>query len=657
MFLCTGIITAVWFSPGTVFTVTAVAVIAALVITDLRIFRSRNNFLSGIALSAAFFLSGMLLYSTREKRISSLENERSVFLCTLSDYPLEKENSTMLKVRLVCRVYKDSCSSLTGSMVIYSRKDSSLMTYLPGDRLIIRCTPLPIRNRKNPYEFNYRLYMENQGIRYYAFTGKGDITFVCSPHKKSLICRSLIIRQGIIDMYREMGITGKRLAVVAAITLGQKNLLDAEQKQDFATAGVIHIMAVSGLHVMIISLFVMNILLFLKRKFNIARIIITLAILWIFAFITGLTPSVMRASLMFTFIWSGYLLKRKLNTMNSLLASAFVLIILRPGVIFETGFLLSYSAVTFILVFYHDLYRSLRFRRKIANRIWQMTVVALVAQAGTLPLTITIFNRFPTYFLLTNLIVVPLASAIVITGCLIPLISPVIPVAKILALIINRLTDLTLLITERTADLPLSSVNNAGMLPVECFLLMMTIFFSGCYLLRRHTMKAVYPLLSLLMLTAYHTYTDLRLNDTGEIIVYSIPGSSSVGIRTGRVLNLYTDSPQIAKEIRRHCSTLRLKLVRHNLTGKPCLLSAGSEKILIGNPRNQVLLDDFNPGIIILTGREADFPYDLLVGGGIRTIVIAADRNDSSFHFTARDRASKVRVYSVKKSGAFIKSI
>ena len=115
--------------------------------------------------------------------------------------------------------------------------------------------------------------------------------------------------------------------MAAAITLGQKSMLDPEQKLNFIKAGVMHIMAVSGLHAVILSLFVFNLLFFMKGRFNILRIIVAILILWAFAFVTGLTPSVLRATLMFSFLQAGKLMKRPVNGVNSVLASAFFLII------------------------------------------------------------------------------------------------------------------------------------------------------------------------------------------------------------------------------------------------------------------------------------------------------------------------------------------
>ena len=146
--------------------------------------------------------------------------------------------------------------------------------------------------------------MQNKGIKYYAFSSAKDILTHFRPRHRKLAHRALIVREKIIDMYRQRGITGERLALVAAITLGQKNMLDPEQKQNFIKAGVMHIMAVSGLHAIILSLFVFNLLFFLRRRFNILRIIITILILWSFAFVTGLTPSVLQ-SYSYVFVSSG----------------------------------------------------------------------------------------------------------------------------------------------------------------------------------------------------------------------------------------------------------------------------------------------------------------------------------------------------------------
>jgi competence protein ComEC len=322
-------------------------------------------------------------------------------------------------------------------MIIYCKKELFTGTYKPGDRLIVRCTPREIINKGNPYEFDYRFYMENNGFRYLSFINGNDIISHEIPERRSIVHRALIIRHRIVEIYRERGISEKRLPLVAAITLGEKSMLDREQKQNFIKAGIMHVMAVSGLHAIILSLFIFKLLFFLKGRFNILRIALTILFLWAFAFITGLTPSVLRATLMFTFMQAGSLMRRRVNAVNSVLASAFILILIRPSVIFDAGFLLSYSAVIFIIVFYRDFYLKLYFKKKPVDWIWQSAAVTMIAQAGTLPLTIMLFNRFPTWFILTNVIIVPLTSVVIIAGCLIPLLYPV----RILSILIGTALD------------------------------------------------------------------------------------------------------------------------------------------------------------------------------------------------------------------------
>ncbi len=519
----------------------------------------RDNILFGCCLTISLFTCGLVLYSIEKKSITELKGEPAVFKCLLSDYPEEKGNSYRLKVRLTDRVTPEAQQPVSGTMLIYVRKDSLLLSFLPGDLMTIKCTPVEIRSNGNPYEFDYKFYCQNQGIRYSAFATMKDITSHSTPRHRKLIYTALIIREKIIDMYRARGITGDHLALVAAMTLGQKNLLDQEQKQNFIKAGVMHVMAVSGLHAVILSLFVFNLLFFLKRRFNILRIVLTIIILWAFAFVTGLTPSVLRATLMFTFLQAGNLMKRKVNGINSVLASAFVLAVIKPSVIFDAGFQLSYAAVIFIISFYTDLYNNLYFKRWLPDKIWQSAAVTLVAQAGTLPLTIMLFNRFPIYFLLTNLVIVPLSSLLIITGCLVPLTFPVYFLSKLIAVILDFQTGITWTLTAGAAALPMASLEDIGMTSIECALLSIAIYVLFISLVKKKAIPAVYPIMLLILYAATSTFTYISIKSSSEIIVYNSARAFSVGIRTGKTLNVWSDATEAGPEVIKHASTLAVE--------------------------------------------------------------------------------------------------
>jgi competence protein ComEC len=231
--LCLGIITGLYFTPGVFLLVVIAIIVVAGFCISLFFNRYQSNLFYGIAFTLSMFLFGLTIYTIEKGRLSLLDPEPATFLCMLSDYPEEKENSYKFTVRLRQKIEKPGNIRLNGSLIVYNRKDTMPPSFLPGDYLIIKCTPIEIINRANPNEFDYRFYMENQGIKYFAFTQSSDIRGHIAPKRRNLAHRALIIREGIIDLYRKSNIGNERLAIIAAITLGQKNMLDPDQKQNF----------------------------------------------------------------------------------------------------------------------------------------------------------------------------------------------------------------------------------------------------------------------------------------------------------------------------------------------------------------------------------------------------------------------------------------
>lgn len=654
--LCAGIISGLFIKPDIVFLSASAIIIVAGFIASLCYNKCQINTLFGATITSSFFLLGLLLYNKEKTSLSELKYEPSVFIGTLSDFPEEKENSFLLKVKLHNRYKSSGTEPVKGSILLYNKKDSSVNTLLPGDILMIRCSPIEITNRGNPYEFNYRFFMENHGIKYYAFTSGDNITLVQKPASRKLVHRALIIRENIIDMYRQRGISGDNLAIISAVILGQKNMLDPEQKQNFIRAGVMHIMAVSGLHAVILSMFIFSLLFFLKGRYNFLRILITVLFLWSFAFVTGLTPSVLRATLMFTFIQAGTLMKRRVNGINSVLASAFILILIRPSVIFDAGFLLSYSAVIFIICFYQDFYQKLQLNNFLANKIWQSAAVTIVAQAGTLPLTLMLFNRFPVYFILTNLVIVPLSSLLIVTGCFVPLLYPLKSISTLVAKILNYMTGLTENITAVASDLPGSGVENIGMTTTECILLTITLFLFTSYLLKKEAISVNYPVVFFIILIGYGTVNQISIRRSNELIVYNTPGASTIGIRTGKILNVYSDSSLMKQEVMKHSATLGLH-IKHNVLNKKINYTDAGEKILIIRSLDERTIQKFKPDIVILTdlksGINAYSNQEYLPSA----FIITPESSTGPANFFINRRIAKDTVHFVKRSGAFLKRL
>jgi competence protein ComEC len=651
--ICAGIILGQYLEPGIFFLAASFLILISVFLFSLNFNKSPINYVYGYFLTFALFVSGLLLYSLEKARLSDLESGPATYICTVSEFPEEKANSYRLTVRLKIKITENGNIPLNGSLLLNAHKDSTIATLLPGDFLKIRCSVTPVVNRGNPEEFDYRFYLENRGIKYSGFISSENIEIHFAPSYRKLKDKALIIREKIIDMYEKRGINGERLALVAAITLGQKNMLDQEQKQNFIKAGVMHIMAVSGLHAVIISMFILNLLFFLKRRFNYLRILLTVLLLWSFAFVTGLTASVLRATLMFTFIQTGTLIRRNVNSINSVLASAVILLIIQPSVLFDAGFLLSYSAVIFIICFYQDLYLKPGFKSWLADKIWQSVAVTLLAQAGTLTLTISAFNRFPTWFILTNLIIVPISSFLIIIGCMIPLTYPIEFISHPLAMLLSWLTGVTEMLAEKAASLPFSTIENLGMGPLESILLFMAIFLFMLFLFNRRSFPVLYPIAFLLLFFLTDSIRDISVRTSNELIVYNTSGAGAIGIRTGKILDLYTNSELPQPEVIRHCASGRLRIRQHSLNEKFTLISTADKRILICNSLNDKLLQTAKPDHIILTGSSTgntrEIHSDYKAGSLILTSAVP-----SGYYRNYRTQfQSTDTIHYVKKSGAF----
>jgi competence protein ComEC len=650
---CAGIVSGLYFSPGPVFIILFAAIIILLFFISLRFNKTLTNPVYGVSITIAFYISGLMLYKYEIESISVLPPGEALYSGYLDDYPEEKENTFKLLLRTDKRISREGQSKVNGTILLYCRKNQVISSMLPGDLLTVRCSPDEITSRGNPYEFDYRFYMETRGIRYYAFTDSSDIIRHSIPETRKLTHRALIIREKIINMFRERGIQGERLALVSAITLGQKNMLDPEQKTWFIKAGVMHIMAVSGLHAVILSLFIFKLLFFMKGRLNILRVIITLILLWSFAFVTGLTPSVLRATLMFSFLQAGNLLKRPANGINSVLASAFVLTLIRPSVIFDAGFLLSYAAVIYIIAFYRDFYLKIRFTRRIADWIWQSAAVTIIAQAGTLPLTLLLFNRFPTWFILSNIVIVPVSSLVIIAGALVPLTYPVYFLSHFIASILDFLTGLTETLTEKAASLPLSTIENIGMTTIECILLTVSIFLFTRFFLTRKSISVIYPLSALLLFLTAGTVRCIATRATNQLIVYNTQGHLTVGVREGIRVSLYSDTCVLGQEVKRHSAVLSLKPDVNVISASPTLIKALNKRILITENVTEKVIAQVRPDIIILSGSHPVVFRNAGRGERISAVIISPEAS-AGFRIPVKAAVADAdTVHYVRKDGAF----
>jgi len=335
----------------------------------------------------------------------------------------EEERANTWRARLaVSHVRTDSgWLRAPGTVVLYQRKDSLHQPLRYGNELLVAGIPRRIEPPGNPSAFDYRRFMANQGVYHQLFLSGEDL--VLSGHSPPNPIRALALQaqQAFADRLAEAITQEREQSIVWALVLGVKEGLDAETRQAYATAGAMHVLAVSGLHVGIVYLIFLKLLGGLRRR-PLGRWLFALMVLislWSFAFLTGLSPSVMRAATMFSFMVLAQTTQRKVSTYNTLAASAFLLLLVNPYLITSVGFQLSYLAVFGIVYLQPRIASWWTPKHRAMDWVWQLTTVSIAAQIATGPLAVYYFHVFPTYFFLSNLLVVPLATVILVGGLLV----------------------------------------------------------------------------------------------------------------------------------------------------------------------------------------------------------------------------------------------
>jgi competence protein ComEC len=367
-----------------------------------------------------FFTLGVFLEDHADSRKSSLYYNHLSDPDTLNYYHLRIEQSPVLKANWVkCEVHVEGTNhqSSAGKAIVYIARDSIAEQLRYGDQLYVSTDFFDVPDPANPHEFNYKAYLRIHDIHQQAFVRSGNwkktgndanpfLEFIYNTRNR---CNRLI---------ENSGMSPENAGVAKALIIGDKEWIEDELMLSYAASGTLHALAVSGLHVGIVMLILSFIFSPVKRlkKGKIIFLVIALSGIWFYSIITGLSPSVLRAAVMFSFVIIGSEMQRDNSIYQSLLVSALLLILIDPHIIFKIGFLLSYLAVFGIVFLHPKIFALLHFNHFIVHKTWEITSVSIAAQIATFPLGIYCFQQFPNFFLIANLVVIPLSFFILVVG-------------------------------------------------------------------------------------------------------------------------------------------------------------------------------------------------------------------------------------------------
>ncbi|MEQ6118244.1 ComEC/Rec2 family competence protein [Reichenbachiella sp. MALMAid0571] len=439
-----------------------------------------------------------------------------------------KEKYFIYEVDIVKVLISNAFEDKQGKVHLYIRRESQLAKPLKyGDRIALHQSPFRLPPPKNPHEFNYMEYMAGRNIYYQQFVDVSDVGIIAHGSPYSIMAWCINLRNhfgGLIEKY----VDGEQeTAIAKALILGIRDGLDQETKRSYSASGAMHVLAVSGLHVGIIIIIV-SFLLRPISKGKTGKIIssgISIVFLWIFACVTGLSPSILRAVTMFSIIIVGQTFYSRPSIYNSLALSAFVLLFYNPNFLFSVGFQLSYIAVLGIVYIYPLIHNAITFDNWLLEKTWAITCLSIAAQLATFPLTLYYFHQFPVYFLISNLVVIPAAFLIMSIGIALIALGFT-PLASFIGMALQKLIFSLNTVVSFIEKLDFSLIDWLYLSPSQTISIYLMIVFSFALMyFRKFRFLYVLTLLALII-SAIGTWSLLIQSETRKLTFYEIGGES-----------------------------------------------------------------------------------------------------------------------------------
>ncbi|MBP7400532.1 MAG: ComEC family competence protein [Chitinophagales bacterium] len=475
-------------------------------------------------------------------------SDAETFRCRVTEPPEIKENSIKLTVE-VQEMYRQSFhTSTVGNAIIYLAKNDLNVIPKYGNEVIIKNNFSAPASTNNPGAFDYAKYLKAHKIFYTAYLKNGEFllsdNFSPKPFWNFIFnCRQYFSRQ-ITENIHDQEVQGIALALI----LGNRTLLDNETRDHFAKTGTMHVLAVSGLHVGIfyaILEILLNLIPFFKKNktnsYRYIKPIIIVTCIWIYGCITGLSPSIFRSAVMFTMLAFGRLDGQHINSYNILSASAILLFFINPFMVMEVGFQLSFLAVLGIVAFQPYLYKLIKVKHPIPKYIWSLASVSIGAQIGTIPITIFYFHQFPNYFLLTNMVAIPMAFLTLVSGVFLFTISWISPLASIAGWLVYIPIKIMNESMAFANTLPGATVEYIHWSLLQTIVMCLLIFIAAIILTSKNKDYIYAFIITLLLFMVFTLQTVIQRKSTKELSFIQIKNNTLLSVIYENTLYLLTE--------------------------------------------------------------------------------------------------------------------
>ncbi|MDR1683291.1 MAG: ComEC/Rec2 family competence protein [Candidatus Symbiothrix sp.] len=455
------------------------------------------RFLFGAGLALLLFVAAAFL-----TRLAWRESEWPVdakphlYKAQIMNEPVRKPKTWRCDLRLLS----------ADSSVFSSVKNKKIRLYLPNDERSQRLQASDCILFSGTLEPSIE-YLHKQSLAATGFV-RADCWQLISETQTpfSIRLKALSVRRQLLSLLRRIVPDDNSFALASALVFGYRNNLDEDLQESFRNIGAAHILAISGTHFAIVFAIGYGMLAFLGNSRRSKRIkqSILLPLMWIFAFLTGFSPSVVRSVLMLSVWGLGEMLGKRAFTLNTVAVVGFMMLVFKPLYLFDVGFQLSFSAVISILLLNPYFIRLYKSKNPIINYIWELSCVSVSAQIGVLPLSIYYFHQFPVFFLLTNMLLLPWVSVILFLTPFSMLLYSFADNYNWLMWPLQQSLKLFLSITYRIDALPYGSIENLNWSLANVCASLGVILFLSLLFIRKRMIYACLLLILLVFLLIYY---------------------------------------------------------------------------------------------------------------------------------------------------------
>lgn len=513
--------------------------------------RSRfyNSWLDGLSFNITFISLGISLVWLQQKPhqpnwVGNFYKEGDIVQLRLLE-PLSEREKTFKALSEISVVYhQQKARKVTGRAMIYFRKDSIAPALQYGDVILVRSNLQEIKNAGNPGGFDYKRYALFNGITHQLFVKSNEYKKLPQQQTSFFYKRMYEFRSYILQTIRKYVKGEMETSIAEALLIGYRDDLDRDLVQAYSNTGVVHIIAVSGMHLGLIY----GLLMFLFKPMNrnkrlkVLKAVLIIVLLWLFSLLTGASASVLRAVLMFTAIVGAEIFDRKGSIYNSMAASAVVLLLVNPFLLWDVGFQLSYAAVLSIVLFMKPIYNWFAIQNKLLDGLWKLNALTLSAQILTLPLCMYHFHQAPTLFLITNLIAVPLSSLVLYALILLMAVSPFTVLANATGWLITKMLWLMNQFILWVDHFTFAVVDGIQHSPVLTILLYFIIAALGIWLIqkKKSVLKFTFAFIAIFFAVQfYYQYSTVRQR---KLVVYNLSQHTAIDFMLGKQYYFVGDS-------------------------------------------------------------------------------------------------------------------